>query len=135
MRKNLNANVLLNLSFTLHIWVTIWAWKNRWKEKCLHIVTRTPLTMLGANVDEYPYWKKTYELFKNKLTKVAKQVIGSWSIIGKIRSIEVVSSKPDKVMPQLVLDISAVSKLYSGLKKRKFLFRPFLSGNWLTIRS
>ena len=29
--------------------------KTRWKEKCLHIVTRIPLTMSGANTDEYPY--------------------------------------------------------------------------------
>ena len=29
--------------------------KTRWEEKCLHIVARIPLTMSGANTDEYPY--------------------------------------------------------------------------------
>ena len=29
--------------------------KTRWKEKCLHIVTRILLTMSGANTDKYPY--------------------------------------------------------------------------------
>ena len=28
--------------------------KTRWKEKCLHVVTRIPLTISGANRDEYP---------------------------------------------------------------------------------
>ena len=28
--------------------------KTRWKEECLQFLTRIPLTMSGANTDEYP---------------------------------------------------------------------------------
>ena len=39
--------------------------KTRRKEKCLHIVTRIPLTMSGENTDEYPYYPYLFELHIN----------------------------------------------------------------------
>ena len=54
LRKKFERDRTENFSFALHMWVTIWARKTRWKEKCLQIVTRIPFTMSGVNTDGYP---------------------------------------------------------------------------------
>ena len=59
-------------------------WKTRWEEKCLHNVTRIPLTMSGANTDDYPYCQgfimcivavgpriKNWKLFSFKVNKTS----------------------------------------------------------------